>query len=126
MIIYTNTKSKVKKSKHKSKTLLESERRHQEFLHKIGYTGVAKKKTLPPIKLPNLTAVKIPTSDQIPFGVVCAKKSIDDWRWQKNIEESQNTIEEIERKKKRVAIAYNKGSYQYITGGADPSTFGKK
>lgn len=33
---------------------------------------------------------------------------------------------EIERKKKRVAIPFNKGPYQYITEGMDPKTFGKK
>lgn len=33
---------------------------------------------------------------------------------------------EIERKKKRVAILYNKGGLQYISDDADPETFGKK
>jgi hypothetical protein len=34
--------------------------------------------------------------------------------------------EEIERKKKRVAVLYNKGAYQYITDEMDPKTFGRK
>lgn len=34
--------------------------------------------------------------------------------------------EEIERKKKRIAPAYNKGAYQYITDGTDPSDLGRK
>lgn len=33
---------------------------------------------------------------------------------------------EIEAKKKRVAILYNKGGIQYITDGMDPKTFGRK
>lgn len=34
--------------------------------------------------------------------------------------------EEIEHKKKRVAVLYNKGAYQYITDEMDPKTFGRK
>ena len=33
---------------------------------------------------------------------------------------------EIERKKKSVAIPYNKGGYVYVTPGMDPKTFGRK
>ena len=41
-------------------------------------------------------------------------------------EETAETIKEIERKKTRVAPAYNKGATQYITDGADPTTLGRK
>lgn len=34
--------------------------------------------------------------------------------------------EEIKRKRKRVAPAYNKGGYQYITDDTDPKTLGRK
>lgn len=33
---------------------------------------------------------------------------------------------EIERKKKRLAPAYSKGAYQYITDGMDPTELGRK
>lgn len=34
--------------------------------------------------------------------------------------------QEIQQKKKRVAILFNKGGYGYITDGMDPKTFGRK
>lgn len=34
--------------------------------------------------------------------------------------------QETERKKKRVAVLYNKGAYQYISDEMDPTTIGKK
>ncbi len=58
--------------------------------------------------------------------VVCAKHTIDDWRWKKGDGERSDTIREIENKKKRVAIAFNKGAYQYISDGDDPTAIGKK
>jgi hypothetical protein len=42
------------------------------------------------------------------------------------LERELKAQEEIERKKKRVSIAYNKGAYQYITDGTDPKDIGKK
>jgi hypothetical protein len=40
--------------------------------------------------------------------------------------EPEHVKAEILRKASCVAIAYNKGGYQYITPESDPSTFGKK
>lgn len=125
MIIYTNTASKKKKHK-KSQELFAAEKKHAEFLKCVGYTGKAKQKKLP-VELANQSEiVRIPTSDKIPMGVVCSKKSIDDWKWKKNIEETNATILEIERKKKRIAILFNKGAYQYITDDNNSLTLGKK
>lgn len=38
----------------------------------------------------------------------------------------QEAQKEIERKKKRVAPAYNKGAYQYVTEETDPKDIGRK
>jgi len=125
MIVYTTERSKQKKKK-KSRVQLEAEKYHAEFLKSVGYTG-KKHKNLPKQKqefTPRPT-YPVKTSDLIPPGVICAKKSIDDWKWKKNITEKPETVEEIERKKKRVAIAYNKGSYQYITDNDDTTAIGK-
>lgn len=54
------------------------------------------------------------------------KKSVDDWKWRRDREESAETIKEIERKKTRVAPAYNKGATMYITDETDPVSLGRK
>lgn len=66
-----------------------------------------------------------PTSDTIPGGGGY-KRSVDDYKWKKDRQESTVAIQEIEKKKKRVAPAYNKGAGQYITDGADIQTLGRK
>lgn len=42
------------------------------------------------------------------------------------LREDEETRNAIIEKSKRIAIAYNKGSYQYITDGTDPKTIGRK
>jgi hypothetical protein len=42
------------------------------------------------------------------------------------LERELKAQEEIERKKKRVSIAYNKGNYVYLTEGFNPKDIGKK
>ena len=54
------------------------------------------------------------------------KRSILDYRWKKDAQETSQTIAEIEKKAKRIAPAYSKGSDQYITDGADITTIGRK
>ena len=54
------------------------------------------------------------------------KRSVDDYKWKRDREESAATIKEIERKKTRVAPAFNKGAVQYLTDGTDPATIGRK
>jgi hypothetical protein len=65
----------------------------------------------------------IPLSNAVGNGF---KRSVDDYKWRKDRVETAATIEEIERKKTRVAPAYNKGAVQYITDGTDPSHLGRK
>lgn len=44
----------------------------------------------------------------------------------KMLEREQKAQEEIKRKKKQVAILYNKGGYQFPCGADDPKKFGRK
>lgn len=54
------------------------------------------------------------------------KRSVEDYKWKRDREESAATIKEIERKKTKIAPAYNKGAVQYLTDGTDPATIGRK
>ena len=47
-------------------------------------------------------------------------------KWKKGKEETPETVEEIERKAKRIGIAYNKGAYQYIDSAETAKHLGKK
>lgn len=63
------------------------------------------------------------TSDSIPGS--CYKKSLDDYKWKRN-RETKEAIEQAEKKKKMIAIPYNKGAYQYITEETHLPSLGKK
>jgi hypothetical protein len=78
-----------------------------------------------PINLPEPLPRKElpPLSNSVGNGF---KRSVDDYKWKRDREESAATIKEIERKKTRVAPAYNKGAVQYLTEGTDPATIGRK
>lgn len=126
MIIYTTDKS-LRKSlkKKKSKEQIQAEQEHAEFLKSVGYTGKKSKKPKL-LNYPPAPTNYAKTSDKIPAGV-CAKTSIDDWKWKKSLpEESEQTKKAIDRKKRQVGVAYNKGAYQFITEGTDTTTLGKK
>ena len=54
------------------------------------------------------------------------KRSVEDYKWKRDREESAATAKAIEEKKKRLAPIANKTGYQYITDGADVETLGRK
>lgn len=56
-------------------------------------------------------------------GAVSTKSVMDPMYWKG---EDPKVIEQTIAKSKRIAIAYNKGSYQYVTDDTDPTTIGKK
>jgi hypothetical protein len=119
--VYVKTSSGRKKA---SKKTVEANRQHQQWLASLGYSkrstlGVKAAEEIDQRPQRNVA----PVSNDIPGA--CFKRSIDDYKW-KGRQESKETIAEIERKKLRVAPAYNKGSTQYITEGADPKTLGRK
>jgi hypothetical protein len=60
-------------------------------------------------------------------GPSCTGPSVEKQRYSGELAERESkALEEIERKKKRVGIAYNKGNYVYISDGFDPKDLGKK
>jgi hypothetical protein len=54
------------------------------------------------------------------------RRSVEDYKWKRDREESAATVKAIEEKKKRLAPIANKTGYQYITDGADVETLGRK
>jgi hypothetical protein len=54
------------------------------------------------------------------------KRSVEDYKWKRDREETVATVKAIEEKKKRLAPIANKTGYQYITDGADVETLGRK
>jgi hypothetical protein len=125
MLIYTN-QSSGRKRKSKSKKLALAREEHRKFLVSVGYYGKPKRKlhnTMPDLKAENGPNVA-PLSDAIPANGY--KRSVDDWRWKRDRGESAETIAEIERKKTRIAPAFNKGPVMLVTDGMDPASLGRK
>lgn len=125
MIIYTNQRSK-KKPQQKSKRLLEAQAAHRRFLTSMGVS--LKKSNLrgSVSNMPDLTIQSnaAPLSNTIPGSG--AKRSLDDYKWKKDVQESPEAIAEAEKKKTRIAPAYNKGPVMYITEDADIKSLGRK
>lgn len=118
-IFYTSTSSPKRKPSIKQ---LRSKEEHMKYLASLGYTpGMRIERTA---ELPKYEYRRV-TSDRIPGGGGF-KRSVEDYKWKKDQEESAATIKEIERKKTRLAPAYSKGAVQYVTDGADPRYIGKK
>ena len=117
-LVYTKTSSGRKKPS--AKTLRMREERKAYFAAIL--KGSAKER---PLNLPEPLERKSlpPLSNSVGNGF---KRSVDDYKWKRDREESAATIAEIERKKTRVAPAYNKGAVQYLTDGTDPATIGRK
>ena len=125
-IFYVSNRSNKKKKKQpKSKPLTEAQKKHLAFLRSVGYTGPNKRSCVAfqSLEVQNGKSV-VPVSNTIPGNGF--KRSIDDYKWKTGVSESAEVIAETERKKKKIAPICNKGSYQYITDGADISTLGKK
>ena len=119
MFVYVRNTSKRKKPS--KKTLQLRDQRKDFFAAILGNKKFKRPDYSPDLSVEVRTS---PCSDSIPgYGF---KKSVDDWKWKRDREENAETIKEIERKKNRVAPAYNKGATQYITDGADPKTLGRK
>lgn len=117
-LIYTKTSSGRKKPS--AKTLRMREERKAYFSAVL--KGSAKER---PLNLPEPLERKslAPLSNSVGNGF---KRSVEDYKWKRDREESAATIAEIERKKTRVAPAFNKGAVQYLTDGTDPTTIGRK
>ena len=117
-LVYTKTSSGRKKP---SKKVLRLREERKVFFSAI-LNGSRKER---PINLPEPLPRKElpPLSNSVGNGF---KRSVEDYKWKRDREETVATIKEIERKKTRVSPAYNKGAVQYLTDGTDPATIGRK
>jgi len=125
MLIYTHQKSRRKKKSAKQ-LRLNSER--AEYFKSL---GVKKVKHVDrsynfdgSFLSIDIQSNTIPLSNAIVSGGY--KRSVDDYKWKRDREESAETIKEIERKKTKIAPAFNKGAVQYITDDTDPTHLGRK
>ena len=117
-LVYTKTSSGRKKPS--KKVLRMREERKAYFA-----TVLKDSRKERPINLPEPFERKSlpPLSNSVGNGF---KRSVDDYKWKRDREESVATAKAIEEKKKRLAPIANKTGYQYITDGADVETLGRK
>lgn len=125
MLIYTR-QSSGRKKRSQSKRFLAAQEEHKKFLESHGFYGT-RRKSKPLYNMPDLSCESkaAPVSNNL-HASGGFKKSVDDWKWRRDREESAETIKEIERKKTRIAPAYNKGATMYITDETDPVSLGRK
>lgn len=114
------------KNRKQSKRLLAAKADHFRFLAAMGVARLPAKRQNNPDNFPDLTVPHrgAKLSNEIPGNGY--KKSVDDYRWKRDREEKQEAIIEAERKKARVAPAYNKGPVMYVTDADDPRSLGRK
>jgi hypothetical protein len=117
-LVYTKTSSGRKKPSAKTLRLREERKTYFKSILK----GSTKER---PINLPEPLPKRelAPLSNSVGNGF---KRSVEDYKWKRDREESAATIREIEKKKNRLAPVANKTGYQYITDGADVETLGRK
>lgn len=117
-LVYIKTSSGRKKPSKKTLRMREERKAYFAAILK----GSRKER---PINLPEPLPRKElpPLSNSVGNGF---KRSVDDYKWKRDREESVATAKAIEEKKKRLAPIYSKGPVQYLTEGTDPNTLGKK
>jgi hypothetical protein len=126
MIIYGHDRSKRRKTGVKQ---ARANAAHAEWLKSVGYYG--KRKDVDrsynlECSFLTIASNRVPSPVSNAIGNGFKGRSVDDYKWRKEVVETSATIAEIERKKTRVAPAYNKGATQYITDGTDPRYLGRK
>jgi len=123
MLIYTNTRSS-KKPHSKTKREIEEYNRWLQSVNPSGKRPERKSGPLvqsKPYRRGFEEAKAIPSVDTGAPAVLAVTSIMDPFNLQKEAPEVQ---EAIIAKSKRVAIAYNKGGYQYISDETDPTTLG--
>ena len=101
-----------------------SKLRHAKYLRSL---GVPARLQRPNSVWPEDTYVPrdcAPLSNAIPSNGY--KSELTDYKWRQGCIEKPAEIQEALNKSKRVAPAYNKGGYMYITEDADLKSLGKK
>jgi hypothetical protein len=110
----------------KKERLEKAKKDHADFLASVGYRpGCVDHDALGYLEKSYLAIPTKPAklSNSVGNGF---KHSVDDYKWKHSIQETPETIREIEKKKNRLAPVANKAGYQYITPNADIETLGKK
>ena len=125
-IYYTTTNLRKRKASLPTRASEESARKTAELLARVGYVP----RDRAPVKAKadqwqNDRKVA-PMTDTIPGGIAAKRDKLNDHKWKRGLEETKETIKEIQNKAARTAPAYSKGAYQYITDGADTKTLGRK
>jgi hypothetical protein len=126
-LIYTH-QSSGKRKLPQTKRLQNAKAEHARFLASMGISVPQKrqKRINNPDNMPDLTIAKNPVqlSNSIPGNGY--KKSVEDYKWRRDVNESKEVIEETERKKRRVAPYTNKGAYMFVTDADDAKSLGRK
>ena len=117
-LVYTKTSSGRKKPSAKTLRLREERKAYFKSILKDS----SKER---PINMPEPLPKRelAPLSNSVGNGF---KRSVEDYKWKRDREESAETIAEIEKKKTRLAPIANKTGYQYITDETDIETLGRK
>jgi hypothetical protein len=118
-IIYTHNRSAKKKPSKKTLRLREE---RSAYFASIKNTVDAPDRSMY-LPAPLVKKSLPPLSNSVGNGF---KRSVEDYKWKRDREESVATAKAIEEKKKRLAPSFNKGPVQYITDGADVETLGRK
>jgi hypothetical protein len=117
-LVYTKTSSGRRKPSAKALRLREERKAYFKSILK----GSTKERSInmpEPLQQKNLP----PLSNSVGNGF---KRSVEDYKWKRDREESAATIKEIEKKKTRLAPIYSKGPVQYVTEETDIQTLGRK
>jgi len=122
-IFHARTKSSKSPKKNQSKKLQEAKAKHQKYIDSL---GLSKPTHSNPNNFPDLSVDRkgAELSNTIPDNGF--RRSVYDYRWRKDRQETEQAILEAERKRSRVAPLWNKGGVMYITDDQDPTTLGKK
>jgi len=122
---YTTTSLRKRKARKPTQAMIESERKTQELLERVGYRKPvhSKKKFTYSLATESNAA---PMSNTIPGGVAAKRDLRTEHKWKRDRQESAETIKAIEEKSKRIAPAFNKGAVQYITDQTDAKYLGRK
>lgn len=129
---YNNIGSHRKKPTAKQ---IRAQQEHDRFLNKMGVHPDQLSARRAPVRKLQHTVHTISQGPECTngFGVAGFKKSVFDSQWQNTYQNDpemaareQAAIQAAHAKALRVAPAYSKGAYQYITPGSDLSDIGKK
>jgi hypothetical protein len=120
LLIRERPSGKVTTNKKAKRAAVEHQKWIQQQLAKVPKHDKVVIDRIPPPLVKRVTA---PLSNGVGNGFV---KSVDDYKWKKDRQETAATVKAIEQKKKRLVPLYSKGPVQYVTNETDKTTLGRK